>query len=126
MMLRSFVDFVFILLCATIVLLTESVALKGLTADPTDVGDGDAHAIDANRTEILVVSDEWLGVGGERFTAPESAVARLSQDRDVTIVIVPEHSSVSHHRVIGTWWDLKKTGRHVELGVRPESSKSRS
>jgi hypothetical protein len=125
MMMRSFVDLVFILLCATVVLLTQSVTLKGLKADPTDIGDGDAHTIDSSRTEILVVSDEWVGLGGAKFSTPDAALASVAQDPDVTVVIVPEHADVSHHRVIGTWWDLKRSGLHVELGVRPENPEQR-
>lgn len=126
MMFRSFVDLVFIMLCAVVVILTQSVPLKGLKADPTDVGNGEAHSIDSGVTEILVVSDEWIGLNGERFEALEAAVEHLSSDSGATVVVVPEHADVSHHRVIRTWWDLKRTGRHVELGVRPESGESRS
>lgn len=126
MMFRSFVDLVFIMLCAVVVILTQSVPLKGLKADPTDVGDGEAHSIDSGVTEILVVSDEWIGLNGARFDSIEAAMKRLSNESDATTVVVPEHADVSHHRVIRAWWDLKKTGRHVELGVRPESGASRS
>lgn len=125
-MFRSFVDLVFILLCAVVVVLTQSVPLKGLKADPTDVGDGEAHAIDSGVTEILVVSDDWIGFNGEKFDGLESAAKRLSSDVNATTVVVPEHAEVSHHRVIRTWWELKRAGRHVELGVRPESGESRS
>jgi hypothetical protein len=126
MMFRSFVDLVFILLCAVVVILTQSVPLKGLKADPTDVGDGEANSIDSGVTEVLIISDDWIGLNGERFDALDVAVRRLSSDPGAITVVVPEHADVSHHRVIRAWWDLKKTGRHVELGVRPESGASRS
>ena len=126
MMFRSFVDLVFILLCAVVVILTQSVPLKGLKADPTDVGDGETSSIDSGVTEILIISDDWVGLNGERFDALEAAMERLSNESDTTTVVVPEHADVSHHRVIRAWWELKRTGRHVELGVRPESAASRS
>lgn len=126
MMFRSFVDLVFILLCAVVVILTQSVSLKGLKADASDIGDGESHSIDSGTTEILIVSDEWVGLDGQRYDTVEAAIGRLSSDPDTTTVVVPEHADVSHHRVIRTWWDLKRAGRHVELGVRPEPAQSRS
>jgi hypothetical protein len=109
-----------------VVVLTQSVSLKGLKADPTDVGDGEAHSINSGVTEIMVVSNDWIGVNGERFDSVDRAMRRLSVDPNATTVVVPESADVSHHRVIRAWWDLKKAGRQVELGVRPAAAESRS
>ena len=115
-MYRSFVDLVFIILCALAVLLDQSIAVRGLRADPADVGSGGTEAIALEDMEVLVVGDEAFGLGGEEYPDAGSAVAAAGPDKP--IVVVPESDSVSHHRVVEVWWDIRRTGRHVELGVR--------
>lgn len=119
MMARSFVDLVFIILCAVIVLLTESVQLQGLDAAPAGVGDEAAHEVALDEMEVIVVADDWYGCAGERALSVDGAL-RLAP-RDAAILVVPESSAVSHHRVIGAWWDIRSRGRVVELGVESAS-----
>ena len=116
MMYRSFVDLVFIILCALAVMLDQSIAVRGLRADPADVGNGGTEEIALEDMEVLVVGEEAFGLGGEEYADAGSAVAAAGPD--APIVVVPESDSVSHHRVVETWWDIRRTGRHVELGVR--------
>jgi len=124
MMFRSFVDLVFILLCAVLVLLTNSVQLKGLSADVSDVGEHESNAIDPHETLIVVVSEDWLGIDGKHLSDVSEVQSALKAQSKTSVVVIPETSSVSHHRVIETWWTLKQSGWRVELGVRPETSKA--
>lgn len=118
MMYRSFVDLVFIVLCALAVMLDQSVSLRGLRADPADVGSGGTQEISVDEMEVLVVGDGGFGIAGTEYPDAESALAALAPD--VPVVVVPESDAVSHHRVVATWWAIRRTGRHVELGVRAE------
>lgn len=116
MMYRSFVDLVFVILCALAVMLDQSIAVRGLRAEPAAVGNGGTEEIALEDMEVLVVGEEAFGLGGEEYADADSAVAAAGPG--VPIVVVPESDSVSHHRVVETWWDIRRTGRHVELGVR--------
>ncbi len=126
MMYRSFVDLVFIILCAVIVVLAEldTDVLKGLDANPADVGSNGAHSIAIEEMQVLVVSEDFYTIEGVRFVDISAALQTLAQDAPV--VVVPESSDLSHERVIAAWWQVHQTGRHVELGVRTETDGSQS
>lgn len=116
MMYRSFVDLVFIVLCALAVMLEQSISVGGLSAEPADVGNGGVRDIPLEDMEVLIVGESSFGLGGAQFGDAGSALAQVGPE--VPIVVVPEGNGVSHHRVIEAWWDIRRTGRHVELGVR--------
>lgn len=116
MMYRSFVDLVFIVLCALAVILSQSVSLHGLKADPVDVGADGADRIPLESMGMLVVGAEDVAIGGTRFPVLDDALRSLEATQGV--VVIPESDAVSHHRIVSVWWDVHRTGRHVELGVR--------
>ncbi|MSQ90753.1 MAG: hypothetical protein EXS01_05080 [Phycisphaerales bacterium] len=126
MMYRSFVDLVFIILCALIVVLAEAGtdSLRGLSADPADVGDQGTHELDDGGFEFLVVSEVGFIVRDTHFTKVADALNLL--DPGLAVVVVPESSLLSHDRVIGAWWEARQSGRHVELGVRTDANGSQS
>jgi len=124
MMYRSFVDLVFIVVCALAVVLTQSVTLRGLKADPVDVGAEGSSRIPLESMKMLVVGADHLAIDDARFESVEHAIGALQDGQGV--VVIPESDAVSHHRIVGVWWDVHRSGRHVELGVRSEGGKERS
>jgi hypothetical protein len=123
-MYRSFVDLVFIILCALSVVLTESVSLRGLKTDPVDVGAEGAMRLPLDQMSVIVVGEGDLTIDGNRFGRLEDALASIAAGK--AVVVGPESDVVSHHRIVAVWWDIHRTGRHVELGVRAEGAKERT
>lgn len=121
---RSFVDLMFILLCAVTSLLTQSSNLRSLRIDPADAGTGGTRAVSAASIEVVSVSDEALEFRGERRSS--AADIRAAADVDMLLLLVPEHDKVSHHRVLALWRDLTRLGLRVELGVKASSGGSTS
>ena len=119
MMYRSFVDLVFIILCALAVILDRSVELRGLRADLAGVGEGGTEEIALADMEPMVVGDDSVHLAGRDFPGVPAALAGLRPE--ATVVVVPASDAVSHQRVIAAWWEVRRTGRHAELGVRAVS-----
>ncbi len=116
-MYRSFVDLVFIILCAVILVLTQSIQLKGLKANPADADSTQSSAMASNRIQIVVIAEQWIGMEGVKFIDFQAILSNL--DPLVQVVVVPENSNVSHHRVMEAWSIFRRKGYAVELGVRP-------
>jgi hypothetical protein len=123
-MYRSFVDLVFIVVCALAVVLTQSVTLRGLKADPVDVGAEGSSRIPLESMRMLVVGPDHLAIDEMRYESVEGAIGALDEGQGV--VVIPESDAVSHHRIVGVWWDIHRSGRHVELGVRSEGGREQS
>lgn len=121
---RSFVDLMFILLCAVISLVTQATNLRSLRIDPADAGTGGTRAVAGSSIEVVAVSDEALDFRGQRLTSADEV--RAASDPDMLLLLVPEHERVSHHRVLALWRDLTRLGLRVELGVKATSGGSPS
>lgn len=118
---RSFVDLIFILLCAVVVLLTQSVRLHAMKVDPVKVGSGGSRSVAGSSIEIVAISDDMISVSGKQYKDIQSFLQAV--DIDAHLLIVPENNKVSHHRVIKAWWEIQQHGRQVELGVSPTNAK---
>lgn len=114
---RSFVDLMFILLAAAIMLLTQSVQMRGMKCDPVHSKGGESRDITGSGIEVVVISNDWIGVRGKHYEDVQQVLAVI--EKDLNIVLVPENDSISHHRVISLWLDLRAAGRHIELGIQP-------
>lgn len=116
MMYRSFVDLVFIMLCALAVIVAQSITLRGLKVDPVDVGAEGAESLPGGEPVVLVVGEADVAVTDTRFDDVPSALASIPGP--APIVVVPESDGISHHRVVAVWWELHQSGHRVDLGVR--------
>ncbi|MDA1106170.1 MAG: hypothetical protein O2855_06210 [Planctomycetota bacterium] len=120
---RSFVDLVFVVLCGLVVVLQESVELKGLTVDAVDMLEGVTHDIAMDTPGVLVVGDEWYAANGEHYPAlPDAIAAASSASSGEVIVVVPVDEKISHERVLSTWFAVTQSGHRAELGVTAEPS----
>ena len=117
MICRGFVDLLFILLCSTIVLLAQSVPLRGLMAEPAEAGTGGTRALQGD--ELALVSVTETGVATDSSTG--SNLAELQWvERPETLIIVPSTERITHHRIMQVWREARNAGFEVELGVQPE------
>lgn len=120
---RSFVDLLFILLCAAIVMLANSSPLRIADADPAKAAGGGSLDLAGRDLRLLVVgeSDLWLD---EALLPQGSALASAFSSAD-RVVIVPRSAAVTHHRVIEVWSELQAVGIAADLGVMPRDSRGK-
>jgi hypothetical protein len=116
MMGRGFVDLMFILLCSTIVLLAQSIPLRGLLAEPAVAGIGGTRPIDG--VDVVLVSIDASTVSTAEHTGSTLDALELPRG-PITLILLPATSTVSHHRVIDVWRTAQASGYRVELGVKP-------
>jgi biopolymer transport protein ExbD len=114
---RSFVDLLFILLCAAIVMLANSSPLRVAEADPARAAGGGTLDLAGRELRLLVVGETELWIGEEPVAEGEAIATRFAaSDR---VVIVPSAVWVTHHRVIEVWSQLQAAGVEADLGVVP-------
>ena len=116
----NLIDLLFILLCGTIVMLSQSIQLKGVEATPAQVGGGAVSDIHADDVKIVAVSLKTLAMEHQTFNSVPELSAKLTP-KDV-VVLVPGDEKVSHHRMMQLWSALQEKGHRVQLGVRPVKS----
>ena len=116
MICRGFVDLLFILLCSTIVLLAQSIPLRGLLAEPAVAGTGGSRPLGGDEIVLISVSDSELATTTATGTRLDELALPSSSS---TIIIVPATESITHHRVIDVWKQARDAGYRVELGVQP-------
>lgn len=118
---RSFVDLLFILLCAALVMLANSSQLRVADATPAKVAGGGRLDLAGRDLRVIVVDDGAITLDGDHWDAETPPPGRLAAtDR---VVVVPADDAVSHHRVLRVWSRLRALGLEVDLGVLPEGSK---
>jgi len=115
MITRGFVDLLFILLCSTIVLLAQSIPLRGLMAEPAQAGSGGTRPLDTDSVVLVSVAETTL-------STPVMTVQEFSEldlpSHPTTVIIVPATSDITHHRMIDVWREARNAGLSVELGVQ--------
>ena len=116
MICRGFVDLLFILLCSTIVMLAQSIPLRGLLAEPVLAGTGGSRPLGGDDVVLVSVSESKLATTSATGTRLDDLSLPSSSS---TIIIVPATDSITHHRVIDVWRQARDAGFHVELGVQP-------
>ncbi|MBM4361316.1 MAG: hypothetical protein FJ104_01455 [Deltaproteobacteria bacterium] len=117
---RSFVDLLFILLCAALVMLANSSQLRVAEATPAKVAGGGRLDLAGRELRVLVVGPVQVGLDDERWDGDAPPVGVLAADDRV--VVVPADEEVSHHRVLRVWFELREQGLEVDLGVLPSPS----
>ena len=113
MICRGFVDLLFILLCSTIVLLAQSIPLRGLLAEPAEAGTGGTRPLHDDEIILVSISETELATAEASGTSLEELDLPAS-----TLLIVPATADITHHRVIDVWRQAREAGFRVELGVQ--------
>jgi len=114
---RSFIDVLFILLLAAIVMLAQSFHVGGLEMEPAKVGADGVSSLHADEVQLVVVTEDALLLE-EREYADGVAVDRALAPGQ-PVLLVAQQAVVSHQRVMTAWSELKNLGRDVRLGVEP-------
>ena len=118
---KSFIDLLFILLCATIVLLSESVQIGAIDTAPVQVGGNGISSININDVRVVVVDDEQLSLDHKQYKSPEQLLKSLQSGQCVVLVAATEN--LKHHRIMNVWDVLSSSGIEVKLGARRRGSR---
>ncbi len=118
---RSFVDLVFILLCAAVVLLSRSVYMGSVQAAPAEVDQGLSQPLEPTKTRLIVIGATDLRIEGGEPLTDAAAVLDAVGDSDL-LALVPADESVSHHRVLTVWSQLRSAGRTVQFAAVPSAA----
>jgi len=112
---KSFVDVLFILLCGTIVLLSESIRVGSIDTAPAKVGHSSVSKILADDVRPVVVNANDLVFEEQHVNSAADLIDRLSPT--VCVLLVPGDEGVTHHRVMYVWSRLQDLGVTVKLGA---------
>ena len=114
---RSFVDVLFILLCATIVMLSQSLRIGSVEASPAKIGGGAISEIDAADVRPVIVQSDHLVMDDHRHESVAAILVDLPAS--ACIVLIAGSPELSHHRMMSIWSEVHDAGVTVKLGVEP-------
>lgn len=117
---KSFIDVLFIILLATLVMLTQSVQLGAVDTALTTLGAGGVSPVSADEVQVVLVGPELVELDGKTWPTADQLAAALRPDDPV--LLVTAEADVSHHRVMGVWSDLRDRRFDVKLGARPRQT----
>ena len=122
---RSFVDLLFILLCGTILLLSQSLQIGAVDTTPAKIGGGGISEVRADEVVLVVVAVDQITLQRQDGTTIELADhEQLSShvEPGPCVLLVPGDEEVSHHRVMQVWSACRKAGVVVKLAAVPEKA----
>jgi|GEM_PF-2540464 len=114
----GFLDLLFILLLATLGLLSESVRLSAVDLAPATAGGGGVSAVSADDVAVLAVAADHLRYDGQAYGHVNDLPDAARPGPAGTLLIVPTDDTVPHQAVITAWSDATARGWATALGVR--------
>ena len=120
-MLKSFIDVMFILLCAAVALLSRTVYVGTAEAEAAKIG-GETVSSSESRLVAVVVRPDALLVEGRDVGDDPSAVAGAMGEGPATAVLIPSDAGVAHHRVMEVWAALGDLGVDAKLAAAPREA----
>ena len=119
----GFLDLLFILLLATLGMLSQSVRLSSVQLSPATAGGGGVSAIAANDVAVLAVAHDHLVYNDQTYLYVADLPDSAKPGPTGTLLVVPTDDNVPHQAVITAWADATTRGWTTALGVRPEETK---
>ena len=116
----GFLDLLFILLLATLGMLSESVRLSNVELAPATAGGGGVSAIAADDVAVLAVADDHLIYDDQTYVRVADLPDTARPGPRGTLLVVPTDDTVPHQAVITAWSDANDRGWTTALGVRPK------
>ena len=123
-MAKGFVDILFILLCGTIVMLSQSLQIGSVEINPAKVGSGGLSAVNADDIQLVVITEDGLNVVKADGSGNQliSSVGQLGSclKPDSCILLTVESDMISHQKVMRIWSDCQQNGWQVKLAAQEE------
>ena len=114
---RGFIDILFIILLATLVMLTQSVQLGAVDTALTTLGAGGISPVSADEVQIVIIGQDQVEFDGRAWQTCEE-LAKVIRPHDPVLLLTAD-AEVSHHRVMRVWSELRDRELDVKLGARP-------
>ena len=119
---KSFVDLLFILLCCTIVMLSQSLQVGSVDIAPARMGSGSLSEVTAGDVILVVVYE-----GKCEIVAEDGQKQQFSDVRQLQATIPPgkclllsaANENVSHHRIMSVFSSCVDVGFAVKLAAVP-------
>ena len=119
---KSFVDLLFILLCGTIVMLSQSLQVGSMDIAPARMGSGSLSEVRADNVILVVVYE-----GKCEIVAEDGRKQQFSDIRQLQGMILPgkclllsaANEDVSHHRIMNVFSSCVDIGYAVKLAAVP-------
>ena len=114
---KRFIDILFIIRLATLVMLTQSGQLGSGDTALTTLGAGGISPVSADDVQILIIGQDQVEFDGRIWrTCDELGKAIRPHD---PVLLLTADAEVSHHRVMHVWSELRDRELDVKLGARP-------
>ena len=121
---KSFIDILFIILLATLVMLTQSVQLGAVDTALTTLGAGGISPVSADDVQIVIIGQDQVELDGTIWqTCDELGNAIRPND---PVLLLTADAEVSHQRVMRVWSELRERELDVKLGARPKPPAART
>jgi biopolymer transport protein ExbD len=121
---KSFIDILFIILLATLVMLTQSVQLGAVDTALTTLGAGGISPVNVDDVQIVLIRQDEVELDGTSWQTCDELGKVIRPDDPV--LLVTAEADVSHHRVMHVWSQLRDRDLDVKLGARPRPSSARN
>ncbi|MEM6457768.1 MAG: hypothetical protein AAF710_00075 [Planctomycetota bacterium] len=115
MLLKSFIDLAFILLCAAVVLLAQSVRVGVIDTDPAEVQGSQLADLPPQTTRVVVIGPDELFLEDQPMPSIDTLLDQTGSD--TALMLTPQSEAVSHHRVMLVWSGLSAAGRIVKIAA---------
>ncbi len=121
---KSFIDILFIILLATLVMLTQSVQLGAVDTALTTLGAGGISPVSSDDVQIVIIGQDQVELDGTTWqTCDELGNAIRPHD---PVLLLTADAEVSHQRVMRVWSELRERELDVKLGARPKPPAART
>ena len=119
---KSFIDILFIILLATLVMLTQSVQLGAVDTALTTLGAGGISPVSADDVQIVIIRQDEVELDGTTWQTCDE-LGKVIRPND-PVLLVTADADVSHHRVMHVWSELRDRELDVKLGARPRPARA--
>ena len=119
---KSFVDLLFILLCSTIVMLSQSIQVSSMDIAPAKMGSGNLSEVSADDVVILAVYESKCEIATEdgqtqQLSDIQQLQATIPQAKCLLLSAADEN--ISHHRIMSVFSQCVDIGYVVKLAATP-------
>ena len=119
---KSFVDLLFILLCSTIVMLSQSIQVSSMDIAPAKIGSGSLSEINADDVTLLAVYENKYEIviddgRTQQFSDIRELQATIPQGKCLLLSAAEEN--ISHHRIMSVFSQCVDIGYTVKLAAIP-------
>ncbi len=121
---KSFIDILFIILLATLVMLTQSVQLGAVDTELTTLGAAGISPVNAADVQIVIVGQEQVQLDGTPWQTCDELGNQI-RPHDPVLLLTAD-AEVSYHRVMRVWSALRELELDVKLGARPRQAVTNS